>query len=232
METIQRQITLALSGLHVREAQEGSEESREVEGYAAVFGKRSVNLTPGSTYREVYEVLEPGCMDAKLLRESDVVLTAFHDNTKILGRSTNGKGTLTLSLDETGLKVRCTLARTNTADELLEMIKRGDVSGMSFAYITDEYDSENCVSYEREAEKSADGKDVWVRHVKRVNMLFDVTIAGHPAYPQTSVATRDMEKVLDSLEAPIKEAEETLKLREREADMAKHRKAKRLRQLY
>lgn len=233
MNTIQRQITLALSGLHVREAQEGGEESREIEGYAAVFGQRSVNLVPWSSYREVYEILEAGCMDAKLLRESDVVLTAFHDDTKILGRSTNGKGTLTLSLDEKGLKVRCTLPRTNTADDMLELIKRGDVSGMSFAYTTDEDDSQNCVSYEREAEKSADGKEVWVRHVKRITGLYDVTIAGHPAYPQTSVETREAgEEMLKHIEAPVQAQEDALKVREREAEKARHRKAKRLRQLY
>lgn len=229
----QRQITLALSGLHVREAQDGSEESREIEGYAAVFNQRSVNLVPWNSYREVFEVLESGCMDAKLLRESDVVLTAFHDNTKILGRSTNGKGTLTLSLDEKGLKVRCTLPRTNTADDMLELIKRGDVSGMSFAYTTDEDDSQNCVSYEREAEKSADGKEVWVRHVKRITGLYDVTIAGHPAYPQTSVETREAgEEMLKHIEAPVQAQEDALKVREREAEKARHRKAKRLRQSY
>ena len=89
------------------------------------------------------------------------------------------------------------------------------------------------MSYEREAEKSADGKEVWVRHVKRVTGLYDVTIAGHPAYPQTSVETREAgEEMLKHIEEPVQAQEDALKLREREAEKARHRKAKRLRQSY
>ena len=47
-------------GLQVREPQEGQTESRTIEGTPIVFGVRSVNLTPWSETREVYEVLEPG----------------------------------------------------------------------------------------------------------------------------------------------------------------------------
>ena len=68
-----RQIDLQVSELHVREAGEG-EKSRTVEGYAMLFGVRSVNLTPWSSTREVYEIMEPGCLTTDLLNRSDVVL--------------------------------------------------------------------------------------------------------------------------------------------------------------
>lgn len=188
---LNRQIDLHVSGLHVREAAEGEERSRTIEGHAVVFGKRSVNLTPWSRYREMYEIMEPGCITQDLINRSDVVLTAFHDNTIILGRSVNGKGTLSLQLDGKGLLIRCTLAKTATADELLSAIERGDITGMSFAFNADEEDSENGVSYERTETKNAAGKEVWLRHVKRVTALYDVTIAGHPAYPQTDIKQRE-----------------------------------------
>lgn len=191
-----REIDIAVSGLCVREA-EGEGRSRTIEGHAVVFGVRSVNLVPYSSYREVYEVMERGCISTDLLNRSDVVLTAFHDNTAILGRWRQGKGTLKLTLDVRGLKMECTLAETARADELLSAIERGDISGMSFAFTADEDDSENGVSYEKLAERSADGKEVWIRHVKRVSGLYDVTIAGHPAYPQTDIAQREAEAFFD-----------------------------------
>ena len=194
---IKRQIDLQVSELHVREAGEG-EKSRTVEGYAMLFGVRSVNLTPWSSTREVYEIMEPGCLTTDLLNRSDVVLTAFHNNQMILGRWRQGKGTLSLEIDQRGLKIRCTLAETATADELLSAIERGDISGMSFAFTADEEDNENGVSYERTAEQTADGKEVWLRHVKKVTGLYDVTIAGHPAYEQTTIEAREVDEFLDA----------------------------------
>ena len=208
----ERQIELQVSGLHVREA-DGEMASRTIEGHAVVFGVRSVNLTPWSSTREVYEVMERGCIGTDLLNRSDVVLTAFHDNTAILGRWRMGKGTLGLQLDERGLKMNCTLAATERANELLSAISRGDISGMSFAFTADEDDSENGVSYEKIDERGADGKEVWIRHVKKVTGLYDVTIAGHPAYPQTDIAQREIDEFFDEKLGHI-ETEEERQLRE------------------
>lgn len=217
MEKLNRNIDLQVSGLHVREA-EGNKPSRTIEGHAVVFGVRSVNLTPWSKYREVYEVMERGCISTELLNRSDIVLTAFHDNTAILGRWRSGKGTLGLSLDITGMKIRCTLADTERANELLSAISRGDISGMSFAFTADEDDTENGVSYEKLDERSVDGKEVWLRHVKRVTGLYDVTIAGHPAYPQTDVAQREIDAFLDERIGHIETDEERQVREQREAE--------------
>lgn len=189
-----RTIPLQVCGLHVREKE--GKQSRVIEGHAVVYGVRSVNLTPWNDKREIYEVIEPGSITQQLINRSDVVLTAFHNNEKILGRSTNGSGTLTLSLDKKGLFVRCELPKTVTADEILLAIQRGDIKGMSFAFNDDPEDT-NSVSMERRRNEDHDGKEVWIRHVKRITGLYDVTIAGHPAYPQTDVAQREIDKVLD-----------------------------------
>lgn len=187
---LNRQIDLQVSGLRVREA-EGEQRSRTIEGYAVVFGVRSVNLTPWSSDREVYEIMEQGSITNELLNKSDVVLTAFHDNTAILGRWRQGKGTLKMWIDERGLRIECTLGNTARADELLSAIDRGDIDGMSFAFTADEEDNVNGVLYEKTGERTAEGKVVWLRRVKKVTGLYDVTIAGHPAYPQTSVEARE-----------------------------------------
>ena len=193
---LKREINLQVSGLCVREAEDG-QKSRTVEGYAVVFGVRSVNLTPWSSDREVYEIMEPGSITPDLLSRSDVVLTAFHNNQMILGRWRMGKGTLTLELDQRGLKIRCTLAETATADELLAAIERGDITGMSFAFTADEEDNVNGVVYEKTSERAASGKVVWLRHVKKVTGLYDVTIAGHPAYEQTTIEARELNDLLE-----------------------------------
>lgn len=179
-------------GLQVREPIEGQSESRRVEGKPIVFGVRSVNLTPWSSTRKVYEILEPGCISNELLQRSDVILNINHSNmvTDVLGRCNMGKGTLELGLRESYIEAGCDLPKTNTANDTLELIKRGDISGMSFAFEDDYQDTENGVSLERTSEIE-DGKEVWLRHVKRITGLYDVAIVTHPAYEQTSVATRE-----------------------------------------
>ena len=193
-------------GLQIREPQEGGQPSRLVVGKPIVFGVRSVNLTPWSATRKVYEVLEPGCITNELLQRSDVVLNINHSSkvTDVLGRCNNGKGTLSLTLRESSVESECELPMTNAANDTLELIRRGDISGMSFAFEDDWEDSENGVSYERTNEVE-DGKEVWLRHVKRIRRLFDVSIVTHPAYEQTTVGTREASEAIDkAIEEQVK----------------------------
>ena len=185
--------------LQMREPQEGQQESREIEGRPIVFGVRSVNLTPWSSTRKVYEVLEPGCISRELLQKSDVVLNLNHSNMvpDVLGRYRNSeKDTLTLEMRGDGIDCRCELPHTNNANDALELIKRGDIDGMSFAFEDDYGDSENGVSYERTNDVE-DGKEVWLRHVKKITGLYDVAIVTHPAYKQTSVGMREASEAID-----------------------------------
>ena len=178
-------------GLQVREPQEGQDESRMVVGRPIIFGVRSVNLTPWSETRKVYEILEPGCISEELLQRSDVILNINHSNkvTDVLGRCNNGKGTLNLGLRETYIEAECDLPKTNAANDTLELIRRGDISGMSFAFEDDAKD-ENSVRYDPTGQIE-DGKEVWIRRVRSIKGLFDVSIVTHPAYDQTTVAARE-----------------------------------------
>ena len=203
-----RFIPIETCGLQLREPQEGQTESREIEGRPIIFGVRSVNLTPWSSTRKVYEVLEPGCISRELLQKSDVVLNLNHnsDVVNVLGRYRNNpeRDTLKLEMRGDGIDCRCELPKTNNANDTLELIKRGDITGMSFAFSDDYEDTENGVSYERTNDVE-DGKEVWLRHVKRINGLYDVSIVTHPAYEQTSVATREQSEAIDkAIEAQLK----------------------------
>lgn len=194
-------------GLQLREPQEGQQESREIEGRPIVFGVRSVNLTPWSSTRKVYEILEPGCISRELLAKSDVILNLNHSNMvpDVLGRFRNSdKDTLSLELRGDGIDCRCDLPRTNNANDALELMKRGDITGMSFAFEDDYEDTENGVSYERTNDVE-DGKEVWLRHVKKITGLYDVAIVTHPAYEQTTVGLREASEAIDNaIEAQLK----------------------------
>ena len=194
-------------GLQLREPQEGQQESREIEGRPIVFGVRSVNLTPWSSTRKVYEILEPGCISRELLAKSDVILNLNHSNKvpDVLGRFRNSdKDTLSLVLRGDGVDCRCDLPKTNNANDTLELMKRGDITGMSFAFEDDWEDSENGVSYEK-TNDIEDGKEVWLRHVKKITALYDVSIVTNPAYEQTTVGLREASEAIDNaIEAQLK----------------------------
>lgn len=221
-----RFIPLEDCGLHVREAGEGQADSRRVDGRPIIFGVRSRNLTPWSDERVVYEVLEPGCIAPDLIQRSDIIFNINHSTkvTDILGRRRNGQGTLDLQLRESFVESSCDLPKTNCANDTLELIKRGDISGMSFAFRDDYEDTENGVSYERTNE-TIDGKVVWVRHVKRITELHDVAIVTNPAYEQTSVALREMgDSILKTIDA-IEHRDDTEGDKQREAEEASKREA-------
>ena len=222
-----RFIPIETCGLQLREPQEGQEESRQIEGRPIVFGVRSVNLTPWSSTRKVYEILEPGCISRELLQKSDVILNLNHSNMvpDVLGRYRNtDKDTLSLELRGDGIDCRCELPHTNNADDALELIKRGDINGMSFAFDDDYEDTENGVSYERTNEL-VDGKVVWIRHVKKITELYDVAIVTNPAYEQTSVALRELgENILKRIDA-IEHRDDNQDDQQREAEEAAKKEA-------
>lgn len=176
--------------LKVREATEGSE-SRTIEGYILKFGVRSRLLC--DWWDNYYEVLEPGCITRETLDACDIILTMFHDRQLVLARSNQGTGTLNYEIDEVGVKFWADMPKTVDGDKALELVQRGDIAGCSFIYSTDESDSENAVSYERLDEKDKNGDDILLRHVKRIDAVYDFTLTTTPAYEQTEVTRREVE---------------------------------------
>lgn len=183
--------TIAIvSGLRIRETTDGAE-SRTIEGYALKFGVRSRLLC--DWWNNYYEVLEPGCVTREMLDKQDIKLTMFHDRQLVLARSNKGNGTLSYEVDKVGVKFWAEMPHTVDGDKALELVSRGDIAGCSFIYSTDEGDSENAVSYERLDEKGDDGEDILLRHVKRIDNVYDFTITTDPAYEQTDVSKREVE---------------------------------------
>lgn len=188
---LKKRTIAVLADLHIREAASG-EESRTIEGYVLKFGVRSRLLCDWWDY--YYEVLEPGCVTREMLDRQDIKLTMFHDRQLILARSNKGTGTLNYEVDAVGVRFWAEMPRTVDGDKALELVQRGDIAGCSFCYSTDEGDSENAVSYERLKEKTENGEDILLRHVKRIDNVYDFTLATDPAFEQTTVSRREVEE--------------------------------------
>ena len=185
-KTIRREACFQ-ADLHVRES-EGDSESRTIEGYVLKFGVRSVLLR--DWWNPYYEILEPGCVTREMLDKCNIPLTMFHDRELVIARSKNGKGTLSYTVDGLGTQFNADVARTADGDKALELVRRGDLDGCSIVYSTDEMDPE-AVTYEASGEKDADGNDILLRHVWRIDNIKDFTLTGNAAYEQTECVARE-----------------------------------------
>lgn len=190
---IQRQM-LTPSELHVREAGEGEAPSRIIDGYAILFD------TPSAAFYkdedgEIREEIAAEAVTMELLDNSDIKLTMFHDRQLILGRSKNGQGTLSYEIDDKGVKFSCEAPKTVDGDKALELVRRGDIAGCSFAFTTRYYD-ESCVEHKVER---VNGYTIETYIVRVITGIYDFTLAADPAYPDTSVEAREF---VDSLREP------------------------------
>lgn len=178
-------------------------ESRTIEGYAIVFGQESEVLFDKSKRRRFIEIIQPGAVTQELLERSDVKALLEHNSERMLARSFNGKGTLTLSVDSHGVKYRFAAPATQDGDYSVEMVRRGDLFGSSFAYATDEKN----VRYE----KREDG--MLMRYVNKIEWIGDVSIVSDPAYMGTDVTVRSLEKYFpEENQDYLKQVEELRKL--------------------
>lgn len=168
--------------IQVRSNDETSADSRVIEGRAVTYDVDSQDMG-------FIEQISRGAIDDDVIKHSDVYATLNHDSTRgILGRCRYGEGTLKLELREDGLYYSFRAPRTALGDETLELIKRGDITGSSFAFTVKDdewvYDE--------------NGGDVR-RFVRKIDRLFDVSPVYEPAYLATSATTRKCEDYRDLL---------------------------------
>jgi uncharacterized protein len=141
---------------------------RTIVGHGAVFN--SLSLPIGGNFREK---IRRGAF-ARSLQSGDVRALFNHDPNLVLGRSKAGVGTLHLEEDSHGLAFSLEAPSTTTGNDVLESIRRRDITGCSIGFQTRE--------------------DVWsehhtIRELLDVELL-DVSLVTYPAYPQTDCAIR------------------------------------------
>lgn len=158
---------------------EGEGEKRTISGYAAKFNKESELL-----YGSFVEVIEPGAFDDVL--QDDVRALLNHDNNFILARTKSG--TLNLSVDEIGLRYEFTAPDTTAGNDLLQSIKRGDISQSSFGFTIASGGAE------WEIIENEDNSVKEIRRIKKIKRLYDVSPVTFPAYPDTEVAVRSYQE--------------------------------------
>jgi HK97 family phage prohead protease len=152
-------------------------DASRITGHAVIFNTRSQDLGG------FYEVVNPSAVDRALT--SDVRALYNHDASAVLGRTPK---TLTLTKDTRGLAFTLDVAPTQAGKDALELVRRGDVTGASFAFRTI--------------------KDTWrqdgrvvVRELLDVELL-EISLTAFPSYAQTdvSVAQRSLQHFSDSVQ--------------------------------
>ena len=146
---------------------ETTPEERTIEGYFALY-EDETELFDG-----VYEIISKGAFDKTI--NSDVRALWNHNTQYVLGRSKNGS--LKLQADDKGLFGTIKLPNTQYADDLYELVQRGDIDQASFGFnINDE-----------ELEELASGGYRW--RLKEVD-LHEISVVTFPAYENTTVQAR------------------------------------------
>ena len=143
----------------------------------------------------------------------DVLLCVNHEYEKLpLARSKNGKGTLKLTKEPTGMWARTVLdvEGNPNAAALYSAVKREDVTGASFMFRVDQDHWEGLDT------------DTPLRVIDHISVIHEVSVVNDPAYPQTSVTARSSEEAEPSpLEEARKRAEETARQKALELEKAK-----------
>jgi len=148
--------------------------SGRLEGYCAVFNAMSRDLG-GFT-----ESIQPGAFSRSLADADHIMALYDHDRKSVLGRV--GAGTLRLQENQRGLFFEVDLPPTQTAKDLAVLVERRDVAGASFAFTIPK------------------GGDHWTEvngkpHRSLLDVsLHEITITSVPAYPDTTVAKRNLQQ--------------------------------------
>jgi hypothetical protein len=184
---------------------DGDEDNKMVvEGYAIVFDEETLI---GDEERGFIEVIDKNALANTNIK--DVPFKYNHnDTTLILARTRNGS--LSLEVDEKGLKIRAELIDTTSNRDIYKCIEAGLLDKMSFAFTV------KSQSWDKS------GK-IPKRTITAIDRLFDVSVVDLPAYDQTSIQASS--RSLEIVEAELKALDDAENL-ERRTILAKRIKLK------
>lgn len=145
-----------------------------------------------------FEVIDRGAFeDENSLR--DVALFVNHNSEQIpLARSrrNNDNSTMTLKVDDVGLAIRAKLDVENNLDAkaLWSAVRRGDISGMSFAFRVGDEEWQDI------------DLEMPTRRIKKIIRVFEVSAVAFPAYEQTDISARAAADTLESAKRALENA--------------------------
>lgn len=166
-----------------------AKQKKTIYGYAAVFGKLSLDLGG------FVEKIKPGAF-AEVLRknELDVRCLVNHDSNLLLGRTISSS--LRLYENRAGLLYYSDLLSADGLSEgISARVGRGDITGCSFSFIV----AEDAWKF---SEKQGDLDE---RTIIKIAELFDVGPVTYPAYPDTTVGIekKSIDRAGDTYEEEI-----------------------------
>lgn len=177
-KTIEQKLTEGRSyrPMELRAVEDGTElNSYIVEGYATTFNQPyELYSEPGWTLREQ---VSPDAFDNADM--TDVIFQYDHAG-RVFARKSNG--TLELTPDEHGLKIRADLSGTEIGRQLYEEIKGGYTTKMSFGFTVAKDTRE-------ETEDEAGNVDI-LRTITGIKKLYDVSAVSLPANDATIISAR------------------------------------------
>ena len=156
-------------------------EGKTLRGLAAVYNSDSEDLGG------FIERIAPGAFKRSLDSSQDVRGFWNHDSRLLLGRRSNG--TLRLNDTDQGLAVEIDLPSTSYARDAAELIRRGDLSQMSFGFTIPQGGDEWL---------PPEGDEPLRRRIIRQANLMEVSVVSIPAYPQTEIGLRALSRWLQT----------------------------------
>jgi len=172
-----------------------------VRGYATTFNE-PYTLYKSADFEYQEQVAPDAFNDADM---SDVILQFDHEG-RVFARTSNQ--TLKLSVDNHGLFVEADLSLTEATRELYEEIKKGLITKMSFGFT---------VTEDEELIRNVDGKEIYLRTIRKIGKLYDVSVVSIPANDGTEVSARSL---VDGVIAKRSQEIEEQKRKEEEAKKA------------
>lgn len=155
-------------------------DSRLITGKAICFDSMSEDLG----FREI---ISKGAITQELIDSSDIYFTFNHSMDKVLARWNKGEGSLKIELKDDGVYFSTEAPNTDLGNEVLEYIRRGDANKCSFAFYMSGNDEDETWT------KTEDGEVL--RTINHIAGLCDVSVVFNPAYSETTVSARALDKL-------------------------------------
>lgn len=152
-----------------------------VEGYALKWGENSKPIYTADSF--FVESFVQGAFNETLENDEQLVLYG-HDMNNVLGRTENS--TAMLTSDEVGLYLTVDLPNTTLGKDTYELVKRGDIAGMSVGFIAEDDKFEQ-----------VDG--VIKRTINKAKLV-EVSLVPMPAYDSSEVSERAANNVATIIE--------------------------------
>lgn len=159
------------------ECRSNEDKSLSLSGYAIRFNEPS-----GLLYGEFVEYIQRGAFDD--VDMNNVFMLYNHNSDHVLGNTRSS--TLDLSITKDGLKFCVDLPNTTKAKEVHELVKRGDINGMSFGFSV-ESDFWNMT------------QEPVTRTITKIKELVEISVVPFPAYDSTEVDARTKEHLTECL---------------------------------